>query len=124
MVPMVTYTFPEVASVGMTATEAQEQGRMVKEGLFAFAVTGRALAMAAQTGFVKVVGDAQSDQLLGVHVIGPCAGELIAEAAMAMAQDISVKEYSSVIRAHPTLAESLHEAALDADGIAIHKIRR
>lgn len=121
-IPTVVYTWPEVASVGLTADQAKEQGRQVKEGTFSFAANGRALSLAAPAGFVKVVGDDKTDDLLGIHIIGPYAGELIAESAMALARGASMKEYQDVVRAHPTLAEALHEAALAADGRAIHKV--
>ena len=122
-IPAVVYTWPEVATVGLTADEAKQQGRAVKEGVFSFAANGRALSLAAPIGFAKVVGDGNTDELLGVHILGPYAGELIAEATMALAKHASVKDYQNVVRAHPTLAESLHEAALAADGRAIHKLQ-
>ncbi len=118
----VVYTHPEVASVGMSEEEAKEKGLVTKVGKFLFRANGRALSMNAPAGLVKVIADADTDELIGVHIIGPLAGELIAEAVMAMTMGASLEEYQLAVRAHPTLMESAHEAALSADKRAIHKV--
>ncbi|OGK12148.1 MAG: dihydrolipoyl dehydrogenase [Candidatus Riflebacteria bacterium RBG_13_59_9] len=122
LVPLVVYTFPEAASVGLLAEQASAAGHEVKQGKFSFSANGRALAMNAPSGFVKVIADARTNELLGVHAIGPAAGELIHEAAVALAARMKLADYASVMRAHPTLAEAFGEAALSCDGRAIHKL--
>jgi dihydrolipoamide dehydrogenase len=119
-VPAVVYTSPEAASVGLTAAEAEADGFKPQEGSFMFRPNGRALAMNSISGFVKVVADAESGKLLGVHIIGPAAGELIHDAAVALQAGMTLKQYQSVLRAHPTLSEVITEAALAVDGKPIH----
>ena len=119
VIPSVIYTAPEIAWVGISEEQAKSAGRNVKTGSFPFAASGRAKAMEAGAGFCKVVADAASDELLGVHIIGPMAGELIAEAVLAMEYSASSEDLQRTIHAHPTLAEALHEAALAADKRAI-----
>ncbi|MBM4218514.1 MAG: dihydrolipoyl dehydrogenase [Gammaproteobacteria bacterium] len=118
-IPSVIYTAPEIAWVGQTEEQARAAGRTVKTGSFPFAASGRARAMEAGAGFCKVVADAGSDEILGVHIIGPMAGELIAEAVLAMEYSASSEDLQRTIHAHPTLSEALHEAALAADRRAI-----
>jgi dihydrolipoamide dehydrogenase len=96
----------------------------VKLGQFPFAASGRARAMEASGGFVKVVANADTDQILGVHIIGAMAGELIAEACLAMEYNASCEDLQRTMHAHPTLSEALHEAALAADNRAIDTINR
>jgi dihydrolipoamide dehydrogenase len=119
VIPSVIYTAPEIAWVGETEEQAKAAGRSVKIGSFPFAASGRARAMEAGAGFCKVVADAASDEILGVHIIGPMAGELIAEAVLAMEYSASSEDLQRTIHAHPTLSEALHEAALAADKRAI-----
>jgi dihydrolipoamide dehydrogenase len=119
VIPSVIYTAPEIAWVGMTEEQANSEGRTVKTGSFPFAASGRARAMEAGAGFCKIVADAGSDEVLGIHVIGPMAGELIAEAVLAMEYSASCEDLQRTIHAHPTLSEALHEAALAADRRAI-----
>ena len=119
VIPSVIYTAPEIAWVGQSEEQAKAAGRSVKIGSFPFAASGRAKAMEAGAGFCKVVADAGSDEILGVHVIGPMAGELIAEAVLAMEYSASSEDLQRTIHAHPTLSEALHEAALAADKRAI-----
>jgi dihydrolipoamide dehydrogenase len=119
VIPSVIYTAPEIAWVGQTEEQAKAAGRQVKIGSFPFAASGRAKAMEAGAGFCKVVADAGSDEILGVHIIGPMAGELIAEAVLAMEYSASSEDLQRTIHAHPTLSEALHEAALAADKRAI-----
>ncbi len=119
VIPSVIYTAPEIAWVGQSEEQAKSAGRTVKTGSFPFAASGRAKAMEAGAGFCKLVADAGSDEILGVHIIGPMAGELIAEAVLAMEYSASSEDLQRTIHAHPTLSEALHEAALAADKRAI-----
>ena len=119
VIPSVIYTAPEIAWVGQSEEQAKVAGRTVKTGSFPFAASGRAKAMEAGAGFCKLVADADSDEILGVHIIGPMAGELIAEAVLAMEYSASSEDLQRTIHAHPTLSEALHEAALAADKRAI-----
>jgi dihydrolipoamide dehydrogenase len=119
VIPSVIYTAPEIAWVGQSEEQAKAAGRNVKTGSFPFAASGRAKAMEAGAGFCKLVADAASDEILGVHVIGPMAGELVAEAVLAMEYSASSEDLQRTIHAHPTLSEALHEAALAADKRAI-----
>ncbi len=121
VVPRCTFTEPEVAAVGLSEGAAVKEGYEVAVGRFPFANSGRAMAMSSPDGFVKVVAEAGSGQLLGIHIIGPQATELIAEAAMALAADVTVGGIAHLIHAHPTLAEAFREAALDTRGEALHK---
>jgi len=118
-IPSVIYTAPEIAWVGQTEEEVKRSGRPYKIGSFPFAASGRARAMEAIAGFCKVVSAVDDDEILGVHIIGPMAGELIAEAVLAMEYSASTEDIQRTMHAHPTLAEALHEAALGADKIAI-----
>src|SRR5688572_16239232 len=119
VIPSVIYTAPEIAWVGQTEEQAKAAGRNFKSGNFPFAASGRAKAMEAGAGFCKVVADAATDEILGIHIIGPMAGELIAEAVLAMEYSASSEDLQRTIHAHPTLSEALHEAALAADKRAI-----
>ena len=118
-IPSVIYTAPEIAWVGQTEEEVKKSGRPYKIGSFPFLASGRARAMEATAGFCKVVSATDDDEILGVHIIGPMAGELIAEAVLAMEYSASTEDIQRTIHAHPTLSEALHEAALNADKIAI-----
>jgi dihydrolipoamide dehydrogenase len=118
-IPSVIYTAPEIAWVGQTEEEVKRSGRASKIGSFPFLASGRARAMEATAGFVKVVSATDDDEILGVHIIGPMAGELIAEAVLAMEYSASTEDLQRTMHAHPTLSEALHEAALNADKIAI-----
>jgi dihydrolipoamide dehydrogenase len=119
VIPSVIYTAPEVAWVGQTEEEVKKSGRAYKIGQFPFAASGRARAMEASAGFCKLIAAVDDDEILGVHIIGPMAGELIAEAVLAMEYSASSEDLQRTIHAHPTLSEALHEAALNADKIAI-----
>lgn len=120
-VPWVVYTHPEIAWVGRTAAELAADGVEVRAGRFPFAASGRALAAGdGAQGFVKVLADAASDEVLGVHVLGAQASELIAEAVTAMEFGASAEDLARTVHAHPTLSEAVHEAALAVDGRAIH----
>lgn len=119
-IPNVVYTDPELAAVGLTEEEAKTQGFEVKSGKFFFRGNGRALSMASPEGFIKVVADAATDRCLGVHILGPHASELIAEATLALEFSASAEDIGRTIHAHPTLAEALKEAALAVNKMQIH----
>ncbi len=123
-VPAATFTSPEIASVGLTEAEARAEGRKVKVGRFPFRAHGRNIADGETTGFVKVVGDADNDQLLGAHIFGAKASELIHEASLAIGADLDMAHIAQAIHAHPTLSEVIGEAAEDADALAIHLLRQ
>ena len=123
-VPSVIYTAPEIAWVGLSEAQAKAAGRNVKVGQFPFIASGRARAMEATAGFARIVADADSDQVLGVHIIGPLAGELIAEACLALEYHASCEDLQRTMHAHPTLSEAVHEAALNADRRAIDSLNR
>jgi dihydrolipoamide dehydrogenase len=124
VIPSVIYTAPEIAWVGQSEAQARAAGVNVKVGAFPFVASGRARAMEASTGFAKVVADADSDRILGVHIIGPMAGELIGEACLAMEYHASCEDLQRTMHAHPTLSEAVHEAALHADKRAIDTLNR
>jgi len=119
----VIYTRPEIAWVGRTGEELRASGTEFRSGLFPFAASGRARAMEEPAGMVKVLSDAATDRVLGVHVIGAHASELIATAVMAMEFGGSSEDIARTVFAHPTLSEALHEAAMDVNGLAIHVAR-
>lgn len=123
-IPGVAYTHPEIASVGKTEEQLRESGRDYARGTFPFAASGRAQTLAETDGFVKILADRQTDRVLGVHILGPRAGDLIAEAAAAIEFGASAEDLAHVCHAHPTLAESLGEAALDVAGLALHRAPR
>ena len=123
-IPSVIYTAPEIAWVGKTEAEVKAGGRAYKVGTFSFAPNGRAKALQQTAGLVKLVADREYDEILGVHIIGPYAGELIAEAVLAMEFSASAEDLQRTVHAHPTLSEVLHEAALAADKRAIHGINK
>ena len=123
-VPSVIYTAPEIAWVGQTEEQVKASGRAHKTGVFPFLASGRARAMEAAQGFAKVVAAQDNDEILGVHIIGPLAGELIAEAVLAMEYSASTEDLQRTIHAHPTLSEAVHEAALAADKRAIDSLNR
>jgi len=119
-IPNVVYTEPEIASVGKTEAELQEAGVEYRKGAFPFVANGRARALGNTTGQVKMLADAATDRILGVHILGPRAGDLIAEAAVAIELGASSEDLARSSHAHPTLAEALKEAALAVDGRALH----
>lgn len=119
-VPWVMYTAPEIAWVGKTEQQLKTAGVDYKAGQFPFLANGRARAMGETTGFVKMLADAQTDRVLGVHIVGPMASELIQQAVLALAFSASSEDVARTIHAHPALSEALHEAALAVDKRAIH----
>ncbi len=119
-VPWVIYTAPEIAWVGQTEQQLKAAGRAYKSGSFPFLANGRARALGDTTGFVKMLSDAATDEILGVHIIGPMASELIAEAAVAMEFKAAAEDIARICHAHPTLSESMKEAALATDGRSLN----
>ncbi len=120
LVPAVVFTHPEIATVGRTEEQLKSDGVSYKKGVFPFRANGRARTINDITGKVKLLADAKTDAVLGVHIIGPAAGDLIGEAAAAMNFGASSEDIARVCHAHPTLPEALKEAALAVDGRAIH----
>lgn len=121
-VPWVIYTNPEIAWVGRTEQALKAEGISYKVGSFPFSANGRAKAMDATTGMVKILAHAETDALLGCHIIGPFASELVQEAVLAMEFHASSEDLARTIHGHPTLYEAMHEAALSVHGRALHKI--
>jgi dihydrolipoamide dehydrogenase len=119
-IPGVVYTWPEVASVGATEEELQSRGRAYRAGKFPFSANGRARAMGETDGFVKILADAATDRLLGAHILGPDAGTLIAELALAIEFGASSEDVARTSHAHPSLSEAVKEAALAAHGKPLH----
>jgi len=114
-IPSVAYTNPEIAAVGKTEEQLKEAGIDYRKGSFPFLATGRARAMGQTEGRVKMLADAKTDRVLGVHILGPRAGDLIAECAVAMEFGASSEDIARCCHAHPTLAEAIKEAALAVD---------
>lgn len=123
-VPWVIYTHPEIAWVGKTEQSLKATGVPFHTGTFPFTANGRAKAMEQAIGLVKILAHAETDQVLGVHIVGPLASELIQEAVLAMEFTASSEDLARTIHAHPTLYEAVHEAALAVHGIALHKINK
>jgi dihydrolipoamide dehydrogenase len=119
-IPAVIYTWPEVASVGKTEEELKGAGISYKVGKFPFTANSRARANGETEGFVKILADAKTDRMLGAHIIGPDAGTMIAELALAMEYRASSEDIARTSHAHPTLNEAVREAALAVQGRAIH----
>jgi dihydrolipoamide dehydrogenase len=120
-IPGCTYCQPQVGSLGMTEAQAKDAGHDVKVGKFLFQASGKAMAVGDTTGFVKLVFDAKYGELLGAHIVGSEATELIAELGLAKALETTWEEIAMTVHAHPTLSEAIMEAALDAFGSAIHQ---
>jgi dihydrolipoamide dehydrogenase len=119
-IPAVIFTAPEMASVGLTEEQCKEQGLEIKTGQFPFAASGRAMSLLETEGFVKVISDAKTDELLGVHMVGPDVTELIAEATLAIEMGATAEDVARTIHAHPTLPEAFMEAAEAVHGAAVH----
>ena len=114
------YSHPETASVGLTEQAAKEQGYEVKIGKFPFMAIGKALVFGESDGFVKIIADQKTDDILGIHMIGPHVTDMISEAGLAKVLDATPWEVGQTIHPHPTLSEAIGEAALAVDGKAIH----
>jgi len=119
-VPAVIFTSPEMASVGLTEDQVKEKGLEYKTGQFPFAASGRAMSLMETDGFIKIISDAKTDEVLGVHMVGPEVTELIAEAALAIEMGATVEDIARTIHAHPTLPEVMMEAAEAVHGMAVH----
>ncbi len=119
-IPWVIYTSPEIAWVGKTEQQLKEAGIEYRAGKIPFAANGRALGQGDTTGFVKMLACAKSDRILGVHIVGPSASELISEAVVAMEFGASSEDIARICHAHPTLSEVVHEAALAVDKRPLH----
>ena len=124
VVPSVIYTSPELASVGMTEKEAKDAGFELRIGRFPLAASGRAASLGIDEGLIKLIGDAKTDLLLGCHIVGPSAGDLVAEAALAIEMGATLEDIALTQHPHPTLSEGLMEAAEHAHGKAIHIANR
>ena len=120
VIPGVVYTWPEAASVGKTEEQCKDEGMDINVGKFAFRANGRARAAEENDGFVKIIADASTDTILGVHILGPRASDLIAECVTAMEFGASAEDVARTCHAHPTFPEAIKEAALDAGGRVIH----
>lgn len=120
LVPSCVYGNPEVASVGLTEAQSLEYGYKIKTGKFSFRAIGKALVFGEYDGFVKIVADSQTNDILGVHMIGPHVTDLISEAGLAMVLDATPWEISKTIHPHPTLSEAIYEASLAVDGKSLH----
>jgi dihydrolipoamide dehydrogenase len=123
-IPWVIYTHPEIAWVGKTEESLKTEGISYKVGSFPFAANGRAKAMDVPAGMVKLLAHATTDRILGAHIVGPLASELIQEIVLAMEFDASSEDIAKTIHGHPTLCEAIHEAALSVEGRAIHKVNK
>jgi dihydrolipoamide dehydrogenase len=123
-IPSVIYTHPEIAAVGQTEQELKADGIECKIGVFPFAASGRALAANDSDGIVKMIADAETDRILGCHIIGPSAADLVQQVVIAMEFGSSTEDLALTVFGHPTLSEAVHEAALAVDGQAIHIANR
>jgi dihydrolipoamide dehydrogenase len=123
-VPAVIFTAPEMASVGLTEEQCKERGIKFRTGRFPFAASGRAMSLMEAEGFVKILADAETDEVLGVHMVGPEVTELIAEATLAIEMGATAEDLARTIHAHPTLPEAMMEAAEAVHGMAVHIFER
>jgi dihydrolipoamide dehydrogenase len=123
-IPSVVYTWPEVASAGKSEDQLKRDGVQYSKGSFPFRANGRALAMASEDGLVKILAEKRTDRVVGVHIVGPWASDLISEAVTVMEFGGSAEDMARTVHAHPTLPEAVREAALDVDGRAIHVLSR
>ena len=124
VVPAGIFTLPEIGRVGLTEQQGREQGIPMKVGRFRYAGLGKAHAVGETTGLFKIITNAESDKILGVHIMGSHAADLVHEAAMAMQVGARASDLAHMIHAHPTLSEGMMEAAEDVEGLAIHQARK
>lgn len=124
VIPSVIYTHPEVAAVGKTEQQLKSEGVEYKSGVFPFVASGRALASGDSDGMVKILADAETDRILGCHIVGPSAADLVQQVVIAMEFGSSAEDLALTVFGHPTLSEAVHEAALAVDGHAIHIANR
>jgi dihydrolipoamide dehydrogenase len=120
VIPSIVYTWPEIASVGLAEHEALASGRPYRVGRFPYSANGRARTAGESAGFVKLIADEETDELIGAHIIGPTASELIAEVVLAFEYRATAEDVALTIHAHPTLSEATREAALAVNGLALH----
>jgi dihydrolipoamide dehydrogenase len=120
IIPNVIYTHPEIAAVGKTEEQLKQAGESYNVGIFPFIASGRALAANETDGMVKMIADAETDRILGCHIIGPSAADLVQQVAIAMEFGSSAEDIGMTVFGHPTLSEAVHEAALAVNGHAIH----
>jgi dihydrolipoamide dehydrogenase len=123
-VPGIVFTEPEIATAGLTEQEAKEQGLTVKVGRFPFSALGRAMSIGETDGFVKMLTDTTSGRVVGIHIVGPSASDLISEAVLALETVATAEDIAMSIHPHPTLGEALMEAAAASLGQAIHMMNR
>jgi len=119
-VPRFICSMPELAAVGLTEEQARKKGYRIKVGKYPFMANGKSIILGEREGMVKIVCDAETEEILGLHILGPQATDLILEGTLAINQESTIKEIIDTIHPHPTLGEALREAALDAQGRAIH----
>ena len=124
VIPSIIYTHPEVAAVGKTEQDLKAEGVEYKAGSFPFAAIGRAMASGETEGLVKILSDADSDQILGAHVVGPSAADLVQQIVIAIEMAASTEDLQLMVFGHPTMSEAVHEAALSVDDRAIHMVNR
>jgi dihydrolipoamide dehydrogenase len=120
-IPSVIYTWPEIAWVGKTSRQLRDGNMDFRSGIFPFAGNGRAHAMGDGMGLVKILSDGKTDRVLGAHIIGPFASELISEMVTVMEFGGAAEDVARIVHAHPTLSEAVHEAALAVGGRALHR---
>jgi dihydrolipoamide dehydrogenase len=121
VVPACVYTRPELSSVGLTEEEAARKGYAIETGLFRFAGNSKAVIAGETDGFVKIVADEETGAILGGHLIGPEATDLVAEIALAIQSELTIEEIGSTIHPHPTISEAVMEAVHDVEGLSVHK---
>ncbi|HKK47874.1 MAG TPA: dihydrolipoyl dehydrogenase, partial [Alkalispirochaeta sp.] len=121
IVPSCVYTRPEIAAVGMTASAARDAGHTVMEGVFPLAANSKSSIIGETRGMVKIVSDGDTGEVLGAHLIGPRATDLVAELTVAMASEVTVEELAATIHPHPTVSEAVMEAVHDIHGLSAHK---
>jgi len=124
LVPRCIWGITEIGTIGLTEEEAKARGRSIRVGRFPFTNSGSAQAMGNNNGFVKIIGDAETGEIMGVHILGEHATDLIGEAVTAMTMEAAVEDLAETIKPHPTLSETMREAAMDWNGLAIHSLKK
>ncbi|HQB98135.1 MAG TPA: dihydrolipoyl dehydrogenase, partial [Candidatus Cloacimonadota bacterium] len=121
-IPRCTFTYPEIGSVGYTEAEAKEKFTEIKIGKFPFSASGKAMAMSATQGFVKTIARKDTGAIVGMHIMGPQAAELIAQGAIMISSNMTAESIEDIVFAHPTLSEAIMESVEDLRELSIHKI--
>ena len=124
LVPRCIWGITEIGTIGLTEEEAKARGRSIRVGRFPFTNSGSAQAMGNNNGLVKIIGDAETGEIMGVHILGEHATDLIGEAVTAMTMEAAVEDLAETIKPHPTLSETMREAAMDWNGLAIHSLKK